>query len=85
MAVKRTEYKGMLIKAGAFELVGTGCFLATLLIRRSGPAHRRNAKLFDLPSSRSLFEDPDAAIDCTVAYARAIIDGEIPGQTVEDL
>jgi hypothetical protein len=85
MAAKRMEYKGMLIKAAAFEVVGTGCFLATLLIRRSGSAHRRNAKLFDLPSSKGLFEDPDEALDCTIAYARAIIDGEIPGQTVKDL
>jgi hypothetical protein len=85
MAAKRMEYKGMLIKAAAFEVVGTGRFIATLLIRRSGPAHRRNAKLFDLPSSKTLFEDREEALDCTVAYARAIIDGEIPGQTVWDL
>lgn len=85
MPVKRVRYKGMLIRAAAFEVMGTGCFIEALLIRRAGPADRGHAKLFEVPPADTLTDDPDEALHRALAYGRAIVDGDIPGESVEDL
>ena len=86
MALKQVEYRGMSIKAGAFEVVGTGRFVVSLSIARDGsPAGSQNAKFFEPPSEDGFFDDADAALESALSFARAIIDGEIAGLTVDDL
>ena len=86
MALKRVEYRGMVIKAGAFEVVGTQRFVVSLSIARDGVSvASQKVKFFDPPSEDGLFDDPAAALECAVSFARAIIDGEVAGFTVDDL
>lgn len=86
MGVKKVEYRGMLIKAGAFEVVGTGRFIVSVSIARDGSLGvYGRAKFFEPPSEDGFFDDPEEGLECAVAFARAIIDGEIPGLTVEDV
>jgi hypothetical protein len=86
MAFKQAEYRAMTIKAGAFEVVGTRRFIACLSIARDGtPAAVRKTKFFDPPSENGLFDDPEEALESALAFARAIIDGEVAGLTVDDL
>jgi len=93
MGVKQVEYRGMTIKAGAFEVIGTGGgtgrFIVSVsivrIVREGGPVADRKAKFFEPPSEDGLFDNHDDGLEVAVAFARAIIDGEIPGLTVEDL
>jgi hypothetical protein len=86
MGVKQVEYRGMLIKAGAFEVVETGRFIVSVSIARDGAwPGQEKAKFFEPPSEDGFFDDPEEGLECAVAFARAIIDGEIPGLTVEDV
>ena len=84
MALKQTNYRGMLIKAGAFEVVEAHRFVASLIIARDG-SPSGNAKLFNPPSKDGLFDDPEEALGVALAFARSIIDGQVAGLTVEDL
>jgi len=84
MPIKQANYRGMLIKAAAFEVVGRHRFIGSLLIAREGGTLGR-AKLFEPPSEDGFFDDPEAALKAGVAFARAIIDGEVAGLTVQDL
>ncbi len=83
MALKQVEYRGMTIKAGAFEVMGTHRFVVSLSISRR--TARRRAKFFEPPSDDGLFDDPEEALELALAFARAIIDGEVAGLTVDDL
>ena len=86
MALKEVEYRGMTIKAGAFEVIGTGRFLVSLSIARgSRIAAQCNARLFEPPSTDGLFADADAGLESALAFGRAIIDGNVAGLTVDDL
>ncbi len=86
MALRQVEYRGMTIKAGAFEVVGTRRFIASLSIARDGtPAAFRKTKFFEPPSEDGLFDDSEEALESAMAFAHAIIDGEVPGLTVDDL
>ena len=86
MALKQDEYRGMTIKAGAFEVIGTRRFVVSLSIARDGgPAALRKTKFFEPPSEDGLFDDPEEALESALAFARAIIDGEVAGLTVDDL
>lgn len=86
MAVRQLEYRGLTIKAGAFEVVGTRRFMASLSIGRDGSrAAARKTKFFEPPSADGLFDDPEEALESALAFARAIIDGEVAGLTVDDL
>jgi hypothetical protein len=86
MALRQVEYRGMTIKAGAFEVFGTRRFIACLSIARDGtPAALRKTKFFEPPSEDGLFDDPEEALESALAFAQAIIDGEVPGLTVDDL
>lgn len=85
MPVRLLEYKGMTIKAGAFELNGGGRFVSVLSITWSGDGDEpRTAKLFDPPCPEDLFADVDDALDTAIAYGRSIIDGDVPGVFMED-
>jgi len=83
MALRQANYRGMLIKAAAFEVVELHRFIVSLIIARDGSPW--TAKLFSPPSKDGLFDDPEEALDATLAYGRAIIDGEVAGLTVQDL
>jgi hypothetical protein len=86
MALKQVEYAGMTIKVGAFEVIATHRFVVSLSIARSGDsAGFRRAKFFEPPSEDGFFDDPEEALECALAFARAIIDGEVAGLTVDDL
>ena len=86
MALKHDEYRGMMIKAGAFEVIGTRRFVVSLSIaRHDGSAALRKAKFFEPPSEDGLFDDAEEALESALAFARAIIDGEVAGLTVDDL
>jgi hypothetical protein len=45
----------------------------------------RDAKFFEPPSEDGFFDDSEEALETALAFARAIIDGEVPGLTVDDL
>jgi len=86
MALKEAKYRGMMIKAGAFEVVGMRRFVVSLSIARDGSlAASGTAKLFEPPSEDGLFDDPEEALEAALVFARAIIDGEVAGLTVDDL
>ena len=86
MALREEAYRGMTIKAGAFELVGTSRYVVSLCVaRHGGSPGQGNTKFFEPPSEDGLFDDPEEALECALAFARAIIDGEVAGLTVDDL
>lgn len=86
--LRQIEYKGMTLKAAAFEVVGLGGFVPSLSIERAGvraDGRSGRACLFDPPCPNGFFETDEEALDETLAYGMAIIDGEIRGLTVDDL
>lgn len=84
MSVKQVDYKGMTINAGAFEVAGLDRFISTLWIEnRLGCARAHSAKLFSPPWPAELFADEGTALDSAVAFGRSVIDGQIPGLTME--
>ena len=85
MGVKQLRYRGMTIKAGSFQVVTTGRFIVSLSIARVGMGVSRKTKLFEPPSEDGFFDDPCEGVESALAFGRAIVDGEIPGLTVEDL
>jgi hypothetical protein len=86
MALKQLEYGGMTIKVGAFEVIGMRRFVVSLSIARGNDsAGFRKAKFFEPPSEDGFFDDPEEAVESALAFARAIIDGEVAGLTVDDL
>jgi hypothetical protein len=85
MSVREVEYEGMTIRVAAFEVAGTGRFVTSLLIARTGGSGSGNTKLFEPPSPDGFFSDSEEALESALAFARAIIDGEIPDHTVGDL
>jgi hypothetical protein len=85
MSVREVEYRGMTVRAAAFEVAETGCFVTSLLITRTGYSRSGKTKLFEPPSPDGFFSDAEEALESALAFARAIIDGEIPDHTVGDL
>jgi len=87
MPLRQVRYQGLTIKAGAFEVVGTGRFVVSLSIARGDGSLAAfwKAKFFEPPSEDGLFDDPEEALESALAFGRAIIDGEVPGLTVDDL
>jgi hypothetical protein len=75
----------MTISAGAFEIVGLGRFTSTLWIaKQEGREDANDAKLFNPPLPAELFADAGAALDSAIAFGQSVIDGEIPGLTMND-
>jgi hypothetical protein len=64
------------IKAAAFEIAGTGRFIASLLISRTGSTEGR---LIDLPVTHGLFESAEEALESTVEHGRFIVANALPG------
>jgi hypothetical protein len=86
MGVSEVEYRGMTIKAGAFEVVSIRRFVVSLSIARADePVDGRRSKFFEPPSEDGFFDSSEEGLEVAIAFARAIIDGEIPGLTVDDL
>lgn len=86
MAVKQIQYRGMTVKAAAFEVMESHRFIVLVSISRMrARSIDRKEKFFEPPSADGFFDDPYEGIDTAVAYARAIIDGRVPDLTVEDL
>ena len=83
--VRYLEYKGMTIKAGAFEFNAEGRYVTILSIARNGAGGEQGAtKLFDPPCPDDLFSDADEALDAAITHGRAIVDREVPGARMED-
>jgi hypothetical protein len=83
--LKYLEYKGMTIKAGAFEFNSEGRYVSILSIARNGAGGEQGSvKLFDPPCPDDLFSDADEALDAAITHGRAIVDGEVPGAHMED-
>jgi len=55
------------------------------IARSDEPVADRKAKFFEPPSEDGFFDTPEQGLEVAIAFGRAIIDGEIPGLTVEDL
>jgi hypothetical protein len=86
MAVKQIQYRGLTVKAAAFEVMGLGRFIVLVSVSRTrARSTDRKERFFEPPSDDGFFDDADEGLDCAVAYARAIIDGGVPGETVDDL
>ena len=86
MGVSEVEYRGMTIRAGAFEVVANGRFVVSVSISRAEElVAETKAKFFEPPSEDGFFDSPEEGLQVAIAFARAIIDGEVPGLTVEDL
>jgi hypothetical protein len=86
MAVKQVLYRGMTVKAAAFEVTEFNRFIVLVSISRTqARATDRKEKFFEPPSEDGFFDDPDEGLDSAVAYARAIIDGRVADVTVKDL
>ena len=85
MPIKRVEYKGMMISAGAFEVVELSRFVSTLSIaKNSGREAADYAKVFSPPWPAELFADAGAALASAIAFGHLVIDGKIPGLTMDD-
>jgi hypothetical protein len=84
--LRQVKYEGMTLTAGAFEVAASGRFVVTLSIARdlSGTVPR-DAQLFEPPSHDGMFDDVDEALEWAIAFGRAIVDGDIPGASIEDL
>lgn len=86
MAVKEVQYRGLTVKAAAFEVMGLGRFIVLVSVSRShARSIDRKERFFEPPSADGFFDDQYDGLDCAVAYARAIIDGGVPGVTIDDL
>ena len=86
MPIKRVEYKGMTLNAGAFEVAEVDRFISTLCIeKKSGPARAGRAMLFSPPCPDALFANAELALASAIAFGQAVIDGEIPGLTINDV
>ena len=69
--MRSVEYGGFTIKVGAFEIVGTGRFIASLQIGWTGGTQ---GSLIALPVTNGLFYSAEDALERTIAHARRIID-----------
>ena len=65
------EYRGLILKAACFEVVGTNRFIASLLICEAGSSDQA---FFDFPVTHLLFRDETEAIESTLAHRRLVID-----------
>ena len=86
MPVRELEYAGMMIRAGAFEVVEIKRFLVSVGIAKPGGAGvERKVRFFEPPSEDGFFDGAEEGLDAAIRFARAIIDDQIPGLTVRDL
>ena len=69
--MRSVEYAGFTIKVRAFEIAGTGRFIASLQIGWTG---RTRSSLIALPVTDGLFDSAEEALERTIAHARRIID-----------
>jgi hypothetical protein len=65
------EYRGLILKAACFEVVGTKRFITSLLICE---ARSSDQALVDFPVTHLLFRDETEAIESTLAHGRLVID-----------
>ena len=80
MPIKCVKYKGMVIRAGAFEVLGTGRFVPVLSIGTDDASGGyASARSFNPPCPDDLFEDSEDALECAIEFGRAIIDKQVPG------
>ena len=70
MPIMCVEQDGFTIKAAAFELFGTGRFIASLFICRIGSTE---GSLIDLPVTHGLFDTADEALESTIEHGRFIL------------
>ena len=71
MPVTEEEYRGLILKAACFEVVGTKRFITSLLICEAGSSDQA---LVDIPVTHLLFRDETEAIESTLAHGRLVID-----------
>jgi hypothetical protein len=71
MSVREEVYCGWFIKAGCFELVGTDCFITSLLIRETQSS---KDALIDLPITHLFFRNEAQGLEATLAQGRFLVD-----------
>jgi hypothetical protein len=69
--VTEVQYRGLILKAACFQVVGTQRFITSLLICEAGSSDQA---LVDLPVTHLLFRDETEAIESTLAHGRLLID-----------
>jgi len=69
--IKEVQYRGLILKAACFEVVGTKRFITSLLICEAGSSDQA---LVDIPVTHLLFRDETEAIESTLAHGRLVID-----------
>lgn len=85
MFIKRVEYKGMTISAGACEVLELNHFISTLCITKKRGTKRADvAKLYNPPWPADLFDDAEVALDTAIAFGRSVIDREFSDLTADD-
>jgi hypothetical protein len=72
MSIRQEAYRGMIIKADSFELVGIRRFISSLVILESNDP---NKKLVDIPVTHNVFDDQERALEETIAHGRLLVDG----------
>jgi hypothetical protein len=80
MAMRTILYQGMTVTAAAFEIRGSGRFLAVVSIaeqaRRSASG---NTRMLEPPCDDGTFPCAEDALTAALEFARAVIDGEHEG------
>jgi hypothetical protein len=74
MTVKEELYRGFIIRAGCFEVVGADRMVTSLFIC---PACSQEAALVDLSTTDLTFDDELEALEATLAQGRALVDGRL--------
>jgi hypothetical protein len=69
--VREVEYRGLILKAACFEVVGMKRFITSLLICE---ARSSDQALVDFPVPHLLFREETEAIESTLAHGRLVID-----------
>jgi hypothetical protein len=69
--VKEVQYRGLILKAACFQVVGTQRFITSLLICEAGSSDQA---LVDLPVTHLLFRDETEAIESTLGHGRLLVD-----------
>ena len=85
MPMKQLEYESMIITAAAFEVARSGRFVVSLSIARTSEQGVANRKLFDPPLPEVDGNRVAEALESTIDFGRAIVDGDVAGCTVKDL
>jgi hypothetical protein len=86
MPVRREDYHGLIIRAGAFQVGHAGRYLPALSIERAAEREFPSATaLLDPPCPPQLYETADEALDEAIEFGKAVIDGKVPAVDTDSL